>query len=207
MIGRFRAATEQALGSRRRARAEWRLREILGRRYVRHVEEDILAPGEFERLLDRIANREIDPYGAARSIMTRGAGRIDHVGVAVADPQPLVALFRDLFDLATGEPEDVGRHRVRFVETGGTTIELVEALEPDSPVAKFLAQRGAGLHHVCLVVEDIDAALAALVAKHVRLIDERPRPGAHGSRIAFLHPSSTHGLLIELKELAPDAAG
>jgi LAO/AO transport system kinase len=204
-IGRFRAGTDQALGTRRRARAEWRLREILGRSYVRQVEETLLAPGEFDRLLDRIASRAIDPYGAARSIMSRRAGRIDHLGIAVADPQPFVALFRDLFGLSTGEPEDVGRHRVRFVETGGTTLELVEALEPDSPVAKFLRQRGEGLHHLCLIVEDLDAALAALTAKQVRLIDERPRPGAHGSRIAFLHPSGTRGLLIELKELPDDA--
>ena len=207
-IDRFRAATGGALTTRRRTRAEWRLREILGRSYVRDVEERILAPGEFERLLDRIASRAIDPYGAAKSIRSRSSGRLDHVGIAVPDPEPYITLFRELFGLATGDPEDVGRHRVRFVETGGTTLELVESLEADSPVAKFLAQRGGGgLHHLCFVVEDIDAALSALVANKVRLIDEQPRQGAHGSRIAFLHPSSTHGLLIELKELAPDAVG
>jgi len=92
-------------------------------------------------------------------------------------------------------------HRLRFVETGAT-LELVEPLSPESPIGKFLDARGAGLHHICLLVTDIDAALAALKAKGVRLIDETPRTGAHGSRIAFLHPSSANGLLIEIKQPA-----
>ena len=109
-------------------------------------------------------------------------------------------LFARLFGLATDEPEAVGQHRVRFIDTGDSTIELVEALDANAPVAKFLAKKGSGLHHVCVRVPDIDAALDRLRARGVRLIDERPRQGAHGSRIAFIHPSSAAGLLIELKQ-------
>ena len=126
---------------------------------------------------------------------------LDHLGIAIADPAPLVAWFRDAFGIATSEPEDIGLHRLRFVQTGGATLELVEPLSPEAPVAKFLASRGAGLHHLCLRVPDIDAAVAALKARGIRMIDDVPRQGAHGSRIAFLHPTSAHGLLVELKQL------
>jgi LAO/AO transport system kinase len=205
-IERFRGATGATAGERRRARVEWRLREILERRFMQHVEEDVLEPGEFERLLDRIARREIDPYGAAASVVARavtgGPGHIDHLGVATADAAEFIALFERLFGFRTGEPEDVGPHRVRFVETGDTTIELVEPRTPEAAVAKFLRARGAGLHHVCLRVSDIDRAMAELREKGVRFIDEAPRAGAHGSRIAFLHPTSVGGLLVELKQPA-----
>jgi LAO/AO transport system kinase len=203
MIDRYRAETAATLGQRRRARAEWRLREVLGRTFMQHLDAHVLAPGEFDRILDRIAAREIDPYAAADDVLARALGRrsrVDHVGVAVSDVPGLIATFSTLFDLRTSDPEDVGLHRLRFVETGETTIELVEPLSPDAPVAKFLATKGQGLHHICLRVPDLDAALAGLKEKGVRLIDESPRAGAHGSRIAFIHPASTAGLLVELKE-------
>jgi LAO/AO transport system kinase len=222
MIDKFRNDTKDELNRRRRTRAEWRLREVLGRSFMRHVEEHVLAPGEFDRLLDRIANRELDPYGAAEGVMARGPRGsaspshqpepdrrghfpLDHVGVAVRDASEYAALFERLFGLPTGPPEDVGLHRLRFVETGpagSATLELVEPLSPESPIGKFLDSRGAGLHHICLLVTDIDATLAELKAKGVRLIDETPRTGAHGSRIAFLHPSSANGLLVEIKQPA-----
>ena len=211
-MDRFRAETAATLGERRKARAEWRLRELLGRAFLRHVTDRVLAAGEFERLLDRIAARELDPYTAEASILERTLASparglaLDHVGIAVGEAGEFAALFGRLFALHTGEPEDVGRHRVRFIETGGATLELVEALDPDAPVAKFLGTRGPGLHHVCLRVADLDAAMAALRERGVRFIDEHPRSGAHGSRIAFLHPSSTGGVLVELKEPA-GAAG
>jgi LAO/AO transport system kinase len=205
-IERFRAASGDGLGERRRARVEWRLREILERRLMRHVEESVLAPGEFDRLLDRIASRDVDPYGAAASILARAgleAGSpIDHVGVATADAAELIDVFKNLFGFRTGDPEDLGPHRIRFVETGDTTIELVEPRTPDSAIGKFLRNRGPGLHHLCLRVPDIDAAMASLRAKGVRFIDEAPRQGAHGSRIAFIHPTSAGGLLVELKQAA-----
>jgi LAO/AO transport system kinase len=124
---------------------------------------------------------------------------LDHVGVAINDAGALADLLRSLFGVPTGTAETIGVHRVRFVETGLATVELVESLSVDSPIAKFLRARGTALHHICLRVPDIDAALARLKDRGVRLIDEVPRAGAHGSRIAFLHPSGTGGILIELK--------
>jgi len=207
-IDRFRQKTDVALTARRRARSEWRLREILERRFMDHLEQKVLAPGELETLLDRISNRDVDPYAAAQSVIARAVGSaggaaslsLDHVGVAVADATELVSLFDRLFSLATDSPEDVGQHRVRFVGTAGTTIELVEPRTAESPVAKFLQKRGPGLHHLCLLVPDIDASMAALKQRGVQFIDEQPRPGAHGSRIAFIKPASVGGLLVELKQ-------
>ncbi len=125
---------------------------------------------------------------------------LDHVGIAASDAPALATLLRHLFGLEADEPEVVGRYRVRFVGTGPTRLELVEALSSDDPVAKYVARRGTALHHVCFRVPDLERALERLKALGVTLLDEAPRPGAHGSRIAFLHPSSTGGILIELKE-------
>ncbi len=111
-------------------------------------------------------------------------------------------MFEALVGLKTGSPEVIGAHSLRFVEAGGATLELVEAVSADAPVAKFLEKRGEALHHLCFRVADIDAAMAALKARGVRFIDDVPRPGAHGSRIAFLHPTSAGGLLVELKQAA-----
>ena len=208
-IETFRARTSGEIGERRRARAEWRLRELLGRNFMQHLERSVLEPGEFERILDRIAARETDPYAAAQAVMSRAISPpgdvttlLDHVGIAVADAAAFAQLFRELLGLATDEPEVVGLHRLRFVHAGSATLELVEATAPDAPVAKFLAKRGDALHHLCFRVADIDQALTVLKAKGVRLIDEQPRQGAHGSRIAFLHPASAGGLLVELKQPA-----
>ncbi len=217
-IDRFRAASGAGFGERRRARVEWRLREILEQRLMHHVEEAVLAPGEFNQLLDRIGNREFDPYGAAESILARlgmeagsrmeagssdpAQGHIDHLGVATQDASELVALFKNLFGFETSASEDLGPHRIRFIETGDTTIELVEPISPESAIAKFLRNRGPGLHHICLRVPDIAAAMAGLREKGVRFIDETPRAGAHGSQIAFIHPTSAGGLLVELKQKA-----
>jgi LAO/AO transport system kinase len=215
MVDRFREQTADVLGERRRARAEWRLREILARSFMQHLERHVLESGEFERIFDRIASRQVDPYGAAAEVMARalggGADRsrpvLDHVGIAVPDAGDLVKLFADWFDLPTDEPEAVGQHRVRFIDTGDATLELVEPLASDSPVATFLEKRGVGLHHVCLRVRDIEAAIAQLRDKGVRLIDQQSRAGAHGSRIAFVHPASAHGLLVELKQPASASGG
>ena len=208
-IDRFREATKNALATRRRARAEWRLREVLGRAFMQHVERDVLRAGEFDELLTKIAGREIDPYGAAAGVMARATARqdtpgcvLDHVGIAVADAAELVALFDRRFGLPTDEPEAVGQHRVRFVGTGGATLELVEPLSGDAPVAKFLEKRGTAMHHICLRVPDIERAMQELTSRGVRFIDTAPRPGARGSRIAFIHPASVGGLLVELKEHA-----
>ncbi len=125
---------------------------------------------------------------------------LDHVGVAVRDLEEALQWYRDALGLAVGPPEDVPaqRVRVRFVQTGGAPIELLEATDPDSPVARFLQKRGPGLHHVAFAVEDLAAALDGLRARGVRLVDEAPRPGAHGTLVAFVHPASAHGVLVEL---------
>jgi len=215
-IDRFKAHTAATLGERRRARAEFRVRELMAHRFVQHVEQHVLAAGEFERLLDRIAARETDPYSvvddvfgrALRDSGTRGLKAaptgvsLDHVGIAVGDLQQALAFYRDALGLEVEAPEEVESQRVRahFIPTGESAIELLEATADDSPIAKYVAKRGPGIHHLTLRVPDIRAALARLKEKGVRLIDETPREGAHRSLVAFIHPSSAHGVLVELKE-------
>jgi methylmalonyl-CoA epimerase len=128
--------------------------------------------------------------------------KLDHVGIAVADLAAALAFYRDALGLDIEAPEDVASQRVRahFIPAGEAALELLEATADDSPIAKYVAKRGPGLHHITLRVEDLDAALAQLKARGVRLIDDVARPGAHGSRVAFIHPASAHGVLVELKE-------
>jgi methylmalonyl-CoA/ethylmalonyl-CoA epimerase len=130
---------------------------------------------------------------------------IDHIGIAVGDLGASLAFFRDALGLALDAPQDVPSQRVRahFLQAGEAAVELVEPTADDSPIAKFVAKRGPGIHHIALRVDDIVAALAELKAKGVRLIDETPRPGAHHSLVAFIHPASTHGVLVELKQVLP----
>jgi len=211
-VARFRAHTEATRADRRRARAEYRLRELLSHRFVRHVESSVLRPGEFDAILDRIAARELDPYSAADGIFTRGVGgnqagqettpALDHVGIAVANLEQALAFYRDALGLTVEAPEEVTSQRVRahFVPAGGSALELLEATNEDSPIARYLERRGPGLHHITLRVDDIAATLERLKARGVRLIDEHPRPGAHGSLVAFVHPASAHGVLVELKQ-------
>ena len=127
---------------------------------------------------------------------------LDHVGIAVGNLAEALAFYRDALGLEVEAPEDVASQRVRahFVPVGGAALELLEATAPDSPIAKYVEKRGPGLHHVTLRVDDIHAVLARLKARGVRLIDETPRPGAHGSLVAFVHPASAHGVLVELKQ-------
>ena len=130
---------------------------------------------------------------------------LDHIGVAVRELSGAIAFYRDALGLDVSEPTEVPSERVRavFVPIGSASIELLEATAPDSAIARSIERRGEGLHHVTLAVDDLTAALAQLKARGVRLVDETPRPGAHGTRVAFVHPSSTGGVLLELKERAP----
>jgi len=129
---------------------------------------------------------------------------LDHVGIAVSDLQASLAFFKDVLGLHVESSEEVASQRVRatFVNTGQSTLEMLEATAPDSPIAKFVEKRGAGMHHVALRVDDIEAALAHLRSRGIRLIDEKPRPGAEGALVAFIHPSAAHGVLVELKQPA-----
>ena len=127
---------------------------------------------------------------------------LDHIGIAVANAEEALRFYRDALGLEIEAPEEVPSQHVRahFIATGDTALELLEATDAESPIAKYLARRGPGLHHITLRVDDIAAALASLKSRGVRLIDETPRPGAHGSLVAFIHPSSAHGVLVELKQ-------
>jgi len=127
---------------------------------------------------------------------------LDHVGIAVSDLDRALHFYRDQLGLEIGPTEEVESQRVRvhFLGNGDSPIELLEATAADSPIAKFLDRNGPGLHHITLRVENLADALVQLKARGVRLIDETPRSGAEGTRVAFIHPSSAHGVLVELKE-------
>jgi len=126
--------------------------------------------------------------------------KIDHIGIATRQLKEATALWQDALGLEVDSMEDVGEQgvRVAMLPIGETHIELLEPLTPDSPVGKFLDKRGPGIHHVAIRVDDIRAALGQLKEKGVRLIDETPRIGAGGCLVAFIHPSSTNGVLLEL---------
>jgi len=128
-----------------------------------------------------------------------GYKKISHIGVAVKDLEKAKGVFEALGLKAEGE-EVVEEQKVKvaFIPVGETRIELLEPTASDSPVAKFIEKRGEGVHHIALGVEDLESMLEAMKAKGIKLIDERPRRGAHNALIAFLHPKSTGGLLIEL---------
>jgi methylmalonyl-CoA/ethylmalonyl-CoA epimerase len=128
--------------------------------------------------------------------------RLDHIGIAVSDIDAALAFYRDALGLEIEAAEEVTSQRVRahFIPAGEAALELLEATAVDSPIAKYVAKRGPGLHHITLRVDDIRAALEQLKARGVRLIDDTPRRGAHGSLVAFIHPSSAHGVLVELKQ-------
>jgi methylmalonyl-CoA/ethylmalonyl-CoA epimerase len=127
---------------------------------------------------------------------------LDHIGIAVANLDEALRFYRDALGLEIEAPEEVSSQRVRahFIPAGEAALELLEATAEDSPIAKYVARRGPGLHHITLRVDDIRAVLAQLKSRGVRLIDEEPRPGAHGSLVAFIHPASAHGVLVELKQ-------
>ncbi len=132
---------------------------------------------------------------------------LDHVGVAVRNLAEALAFYRDGLGLEVEVSEAVTSQGVtaHFLQTGPTRLELLESTSPDSVVARYIERRGPGLHHITLRVDDVPEVLAHLKARGVRLIDEIPRPGAEGSRVAFIHPASAQGVLVELKEEAPAA--
>jgi methylmalonyl-CoA epimerase len=132
---------------------------------------------------------------------------LDHVGIAVQNLDEALAFYRDALGLHVEDPEDVASQRVRahFIPAGQAALELLEPTADDSVIAKYIVKHGPGLHHITLRVDDIRAALTRVKERRVRLIDEEPRPGAEGALVAFIHPSATHGVLVELKQAAPPA--
>lgn len=129
-----------------------------------------------------------------------GIGKIDHLGFAVRSLEEALRFYTEKLGLKLHSTEEVPDQRVRtaVLGVGESRIELLEPTHVDSPVAKFLEKRGEGIHHVALSVPDVAMALEMLRARGCRLIDERPRQGAGGATIAFVHPQSTHGVLLEL---------
>ncbi|MGD0586400.1 MAG: methylmalonyl-CoA epimerase [Oryzomonas sp.] len=126
--------------------------------------------------------------------------RINHIGIAVRSLDDALPFYRDNLGMTFAGIEEVVEQKVRvaMLQVGESKIELLEPTGEDSPVAKFLEKSGPGIHHLAYEVEDIEAAIAGLLADGARMIDERPRSGAHGTRIAFVHPKSSNGVLTEL---------
>jgi len=135
--------------------------------------------------------------------------RIDHIGVAVEEIDPAMELYRDGFSLDVAHREIVEDQGVEAVllDVGENHVELLAPLAPDTPIGRFLARQGPGLHHVAYQVTDIDAALELCRRAGLELIDQQPRVGIRGSRVAFMHPRSTGGVLTEIVEPAGHAGG
>jgi len=131
---------------------------------------------------------------------------IDHVGVAVEDIDATLALYRQSLEMPLVHRETVAEQGVEaaLLDVGGAHIELLQPLGPDTSVGKFLARRGPGLHHIAYRVDDVEQTLSALARAGMRLIDERPRTGIRGSRVAFVHPASTGGVLTEIVQPAAE---
>lgn len=127
--------------------------------------------------------------------------RIDHIAIVVENLERALGVYRDALGMTVTDIREMPEQDVKmaFLPTGDSEIELLEPINPDSGIARYLAKRGEGLHHICLEVDDIEATLADLKAKGSQLIDETPKQGAYG-KIAFIHPKGAHGVLVELVE-------
>jgi len=126
--------------------------------------------------------------------------RIAHIGLAVSDLEGILPLYRDILGMPEIPLDDADGARIAGLAAGESLVELLEPATPDSPIGKFIGKRGPGIHHVCFAVDDLDGTLQRCREAGLRLIDDTPRIGAEGKRIAFLHPASTAGVLVELSE-------
>jgi len=128
--------------------------------------------------------------------------KIDHIGIAVSNLDETLEFYKNVLGLELHGTEVIEEQKVKvaFLPVGDSEVELLESTSPEGPIAKFIEKKGQGIQHVAFKVDDIEAALEEMKAKGIRLIDEKPRYGAGGARIAFLHPKSTNGVLIELCE-------
>jgi methylmalonyl-CoA/ethylmalonyl-CoA epimerase len=132
--------------------------------------------------------------------MPDARARVAHVGIAVSSIATALPFYRDILGLVPGTPETADGATIVSLPAGDVRVELLEPLDPEGPVARFLARRGPGIHHICYRVPDLDRALDQCRAAGYRLVDDTPRRGAGGRRIAFLHPKATAGILLELTE-------
>ena len=129
-------------------------------------------------------------------------GRVDHIGIAVKDIEQAKKFYTEFLGMKALGEEVVEEQKVKvcFIPCGDSEIELLESTSPDGPIAKHIEKKGVGIQHIALRVDNIEAAIADLMAKGVRMIDEKPRYGAGGAKIAFVHPKSTGGILLEISE-------
>lgn len=128
--------------------------------------------------------------------------KVDHIGIAVKSIKETLKFYKDVLGLESSGSEVVEEQKVKveFLPIGDSKIELLESTDPDGAIAKFIERRGEGINHICFLVADLEQALKELKERGARLIDEKPRRGAGGARIAFLHPKATYGVLVELSE-------
>jgi methylmalonyl-CoA/ethylmalonyl-CoA epimerase len=129
--------------------------------------------------------------------------KINHIAIAVNNIDEAAKFYQNVLGLKLSGVEvvEAQKTRVGLLKIGESNIELVQPSEPDSPVAKFLETKGQGIHHICFEVDDVEAEVKAFLEKGAMMIDQKPRPGAHNTRVAFVHPKSSNGVLIELCEL------
>lgn len=132
--------------------------------------------------------------------------KINHIAIAVNNIEEAAKFYQEVMGLTlTGvEVVTAQKTRVGFFKIGESNIELVQPAEPDSPLTKFLETKGQGIHHICFEVDDVEAEVKAFLEKGATMIDQKPRPGAHGTKVAFVHPKSSNGVLIELCEFPKD---
>ncbi len=130
--------------------------------------------------------------------------KIDHIAIAVNNLEEAARFYNDVLGLKLSGVETVAgqKTKVGFLKIGESNIELVQPVEPDSPLSKFLEAKGQGIHHICFEVDNIETEVHTLLKKGARMIDQKPRTGAHNSKVAFMHPKSSGGVLIELSEPA-----
>jgi len=126
--------------------------------------------------------------------------KIAHIGVAVKSVEEVEKLYSEILGLPITGREVSPENKVSFIPLGDTAIELLESVEPDGAIARHIEKRGEGIHHIALEVDNVEKALEELKAKGLALIDQKPRQGAHGAKIAFIHPKGTYGVLLELCE-------
>lgn len=202
--------------TRRGAVAEYRILETLREQLLKRTLRAI-RPEQLQEFAAQVAARQRDPYSIVEEIITTSSPtqmthsasdaprKINHLGVAVVSIDEALTFWRDGLGLELHEIEVVEDQGVRtaMLPLGESRIELLEATGAETPVGKFLAKRGSGIHHVCVEVADVAAKLAQLKQQGIRLIDEQPRRGAGGMIVAFIHPASTGGVLVELVESSP----
>jgi len=129
--------------------------------------------------------------------------KINHIAIAVNNIEEAAKFYQNILGLKLSGVElvEAQKTRVGFFKIGESTIELVQPPAPDSPIAKFLETKGQGIHHICFEVDDVEAEVKAFLEKGAVMVDQKPRPGAHDTKVAFVHPKSSNGVLIELCEL------